>query len=1059
MIHGQTGWRNVQAKKTGEVDVHFSVSWNELVQALSSTAVYEFQGWARATTYVRTVGSYIINCQGVHSVFVRNDNMTHVLVGDVYRSGQVLSNVDLRVGLVGFAVPLRGAGQTSFNCQISPATETSLVVHAPRHVPDLLELSDEQSGKGLLLSNVFALPVQNVQTRSITVEYSIEKPLGEEGEFFVRPVSSKEGAAMGGDSTAYISPGQTVVVALEVVAAKDSTKGVFLNCQKNRGAFRLVVTPSRGRQVHTQLDFACRRQNQSVSVSFVDHDGSVAQVAVIMPLSFERGARNRMPGGRSSVSANKGKKWPKADSDLETSSKEVGTCGANMNCADVTPNDFPVLLTLHGSGISASSHADAYKVMPKGGRDYVFGVLGYWVVAPSRFGAHNWEGVGELSAKHSVTAVQSVFRRAPAHLMLPQLRLEGGVLAGHSMGGHGAWVAAVNSPELYTCLLPGSGWVRKEEYNTANAFFALDASNSLVDNDLKAVLELAMSEFHVDRLAVNLQGMDVHVRVGSADLTTHPWFSRRMHRLLVQNGVNSTLEEVHGKAHWWWDTLKDNDGGVVNDPVLREVYARCLDRTNEQHRVRQSFLKFLSSREVQNSGSLSGTDTKLYDDWLQFVLQQASGGNETTQSISESRTCHRNVSLVVLNPAAHSGMCGLRVHHQHRTLSRSTVKATCVQTTPTVDTDDHSLDGEQLVKRCVISTHNVHKLRLGVGFNSVLFGATEVLVDGLLLDMRRARMQDVGEKTLSFGESTTVYSGGQQFDRVENDQFQPSEHYLEVCWTASGVTPELCEAESATTPLAEKSLVNYGPIRQVFSRPFYIVYGTPQNQALRLAMKDLAVYLGNAHYAAHGTSVRVLSDLEYRTGNYAKSSQMNNIVFVGGPNSNKLLKMVCANSSVSRTGPGAVPVLGRLPDDLRFSGGAEENDYSFGLHSRVFDQADQGIIFTLPLHRPMSVGASNTPAAGKKAPGNSKQTSTPIAFGATGMAVCIHANSALGYLHLSRLAWPVVPPMVRAPFATNLPDFIVIDHRVWAQGFGAVLAAGFWAHDWKVDEKQSFFSH
>jgi hypothetical protein len=30
-----------------------------------------------------------------------------------------------------------------------------------------------------------------------------------------------------------------------------------------------------------------------------------------------------------------------------------------------------------------------------------------------------------------------------------------------------------------------------------------------------------------------------------------------------------------------------------------------------------------------------------------------------------------------------------------------------------------------------------------------------------------------------------------------------------------------------------------------------------------------------------------------------------------------------------------------------------------------------------------------------------------IAFGA-----CLHANSVQGYLHLSRLAWPVPPPMV-----------------------------------------------
>jgi hypothetical protein len=60
-------------------------------------------------------------------------------------------------------------------------------------------------------------------------------------------------------------------------------------------------------------------------------------------------------------------------------------------------------------------------------------------------------------------------------------------------GGHGAWVAALNSPDLYSNLLPESGWIRKEEYASFNAFFALDASNSFVDSELKTVQELAMA--------------------------------------------------------------------------------------------------------------------------------------------------------------------------------------------------------------------------------------------------------------------------------------------------------------------------------------------------------------------------------------------------------------------------------------------------------------------------------------------------------------------------------------------------------------------------------------
>jgi hypothetical protein len=51
-------------------------------------------------------------------------------------------------------------------------------------------------------------------------------------------------------------------------------------------------------------------------------------------------------------------------------------------------------------------------------------------------------------------------------------------------------------------------------------------------------------------------------------MSTPPWFSRRMYRILQSLGINSTLEEVPGKEHWWWDTLYPNDGGALNDMTV-----------------------------------------------------------------------------------------------------------------------------------------------------------------------------------------------------------------------------------------------------------------------------------------------------------------------------------------------------------------------------------------------------------------------------------------------------------------------------------------------------------
>jgi S-formylglutathione hydrolase FrmB len=67
-------------------------------------------------------------------------------------------------------------------------------------------------------------------------------------------------------------------------------------------------------------------------------------------------------------------------------------------------------------------------------------------------------------------------------LALPQVLESAGLLAGHSMGGHGVWVTAASNPDFFSCLSAGSSWIKKEEYGQANAFFGLDVQNSFVDS-------------------------------------------------------------------------------------------------------------------------------------------------------------------------------------------------------------------------------------------------------------------------------------------------------------------------------------------------------------------------------------------------------------------------------------------------------------------------------------------------------------------------------------------------------------------------------------------------
>ena len=44
----------------------------------------------------------------MHTAYIRNDNSTRLLVGDVYHAQRVIAALDLRIGPVGILVPLRG---------------------------------------------------------------------------------------------------------------------------------------------------------------------------------------------------------------------------------------------------------------------------------------------------------------------------------------------------------------------------------------------------------------------------------------------------------------------------------------------------------------------------------------------------------------------------------------------------------------------------------------------------------------------------------------------------------------------------------------------------------------------------------------------------------------------------------------------------------------------------------------------------------------------------------------------------------------------------------------
>ena len=654
---GLVSWQTIIPKQR-TVEVTFpSVDWNSMVQSLAMLELQEFQGWARSTSSVTTAGNYVVQCTGVHSVYIRQESLTQFVVGDIYQGGWMRGVVTLKKGVVGLVVPLRGVGKMNFACsfekidtktsQDSPLSSSKRTIDVLKvnSVPNLLQMDD--TPRGMLLTAVFGVLITNVHPDPVILSVSIKNvspPLPKGRLLNVRFLHPLTIDTATGHSSVSIHSGLTMALPLEFVLSSTSANednSLFLPCNTE---VRVVVQPSMGESREFPVQLSCRRRTQSFLISYLDHDHSVVQAAVVLP---QPSTRLRGP--------------------------------------------YPVLLTLHGTGISPSNQADAYKFKPdvagQHQREYTFGVTGYWVVAPSRHGAHNWEGVGGLTAMHVLSVIQKLSLQFD--IWLPSVSLSNGIMAGHSMGGHGAWLAAVNAPDRFNCLSPAAGWIRKEEYHTSNSFFAVDVSNSFVDLKLKMLLEMSMSEFHTDRLVTNLNSLRTHIRVGDRDMTTHPWFSRRMQRLLAHNGQDSVLEEVHGKEHWWWDTSEANDGGVLNDGTMRQFYAQCLkDRAKYEKNPGQRCEEYNASRPLR---------------------------------------------LAVINTAMHEGSCGMRVVQQFKGMYISKISAYC--------------EGERLsTKTChITSGRNVKSLFIRVhptasamdedatisGQLPMAFGAVTVVVDNV----------------------------------------------------------------------------------------------------------------------------------------------------------------------------------------------------------------------------------------------------------------------------------------------------------------------------------------
>ena len=208
---------------------------------------------------------------------------------------------------------------------------------------------------------------------------------------------------------------------------------------------------------------------------------------------------------------------------------------------------------------------------------------------------------------------------------------------------------------------------------------------------------------------------------------------------------------------------------------------------------------------------------------------------------------------------------------------------------------------------------------------------------------------------------------------------------------------------------------NYGPARQVFMRPFAIVVGSGGSAVDRALWLELGRYISLAHWAAVGSYAPVVLDTELG------EHEDRNLVLLGGPRYNGVLRHALETSA------SAWPPVTFQSDDAgatvgyRLAASCEHTGPSLGLG------------FVVPLPSP-GVESGAEPR----------------------LALVLDGTDATGLRNLVSFSYSSNQPLTRAAFTNMFPDFVLVGPEFESKGYGGVLAAGFWGHDWSWSSATSF---
>ncbi|CAD7926884.1 unnamed protein product [Amoebophrya sp. A25] len=556
---------------------------------------------------------------------------------------------------------------------------------------------------------------------------------------------------------------------------------------------------------------------------------------------------------------------------------------------------------------------------------------------------------------------------------------------------------------------------------------------------------------------------------------------QRSSTLSIAPSIDIDYEETPEKEHWWWDTQRPNDGGTVNDAKMRKWYKTVVSSllADSDSLIADFESSFGFSQEAERGGTKSEEQAEV----------DASCGENKMEEIIASTSAGFALTTTNLN-AIVGRVDGIRIDEQVRPFWKSILRISHTTAKVLSSGISKSVDFRFLISEAknvarfsaAISASQLGKVlsryltRTNGSFSSsrstnkkcvldaesrtqkILKPPEDLLENGLVnvtLSVSIQYQESLVTKrtvTLSPSQLKRLFGHLNQSDttilKLEMCRHSRKSEKSSTSTTMSQDTSgwRKCEPEDSQVAgtngsengqtRAQKSLFflprrfwQFGPVRTVFARPFVTVIGG-STEAKYLQQ---AVYLANTHYASADTRAPVLTDKMHLQTSYHGDT---NLVLLGTPMENKvtaaiwqehpyLRKVIDFGESSFAIFPSIVNEAGADHEEaegFRFSSTRESpttpprRSTSHSLHVAEFQRESIGLLAWVPLG-----------SRGRKA----------LVIAGTDE----HAVHTVAHY----LGQPTIPPMMRAPFTNQVPDYIVLDaHETKRKGVGGFLMAGFW---------------